>query len=63
MSSSSPKAREIEAMTFIFTASAAAEPRARSPWTRLLRWTREQRRPRDSVAMDAVREPAARGTR
>ena len=66
MSSSSPNARDIEAMTFVYTASTPATPRARSPWTRLLRWGQErlrQRRPRESIAMNTVRESTARGTR
>jgi hypothetical protein len=75
MNSSALTAREIEAMTFVFTAPAPATPVGRSPWTRLLRWAREKvRRQRrcESIAMEAVdwsfpglqvREPAARGTR
>jgi hypothetical protein len=56
MNSSALKANEIEAMTFIFTASAPATPGGRSPWTALLRWAREKLRQhgrRESVAMSA----------
>lgn len=57
MNSSPLKPLEIEAMTFIFTASAPTTPGGRRPWTRLLRWAREkirQYRRRESVAMGFV---------
>jgi hypothetical protein len=55
MNSSTLTAREIEAMTFVFTAPATAG--GRGPWTRLLRWAREKvrrHRRRESIAMEAV---------
>ncbi len=56
MNSSALKAREIEAMTFVFTAPAPATPGGRSAWTRLLRWAQEtvRRHRRGSIAMEAV---------
>lgn len=75
MNSSALKAREIEAMTFVFTAPAPATPGGRSAWTGLLRWAQEKvrrHRGRESIAMETVdssfpelqvREPATRGTR
>jgi hypothetical protein len=57
MNSSALTAREIEAMTFVFTAPAPTTPGGGGPWTRLLRWAREKarrNRRRESTAMEAV---------
>jgi|HubBroStandDraft_4_1064222.scaffolds.fasta_scaffold1482661_1 hypothetical protein len=57
MNTSALTAREIEAMTFVFTAPAPATSGGRGPWTRLLRWAREKvrrHRGRESIAMEAV---------
>ena len=58
MNASPLKASEIEAMTFIFTASVPATPGSRGPWSRLLRWARAklgtQRRRESATAMSAI---------
>ena len=57
MDAATLKAREIEAMTFIFSAPASGTPRRPGPWTRLLEWTRAKlkaHRRSESIAMHAV---------
>ena len=57
MDSPALKASEIEAMTFIFTASVPGSRGGRGPWARLLHWAQQkinEHRRRDSHAMDAI---------